>query len=340
MAGGRFCVNEQALFPKHGPTGLPPVSEGPDVLTVGEAMGCLRASGALQSGSKVRTSIAGAESNVAIGLARLGHATRWCGAVGADAFGALILRTLRAEGVDISAVRETTLPTGFIVFTERLPTITTVDYFRAGSAGASLTTVDVDVAFAHPPKILHLTGITPALSMEAQRAVEHAIKRARDCGSRICLDINFRSRLWSRETARAALAPLAAHADIIIASEDELDLALELPPHNVDDQISALLEHASDVVIKRGADGASGYTREHSIDHAAIRVPTVDSIGAGDAFAAGYLSASLDGLDLCGRLTRGGTLGAFAVATRGDWEGLPFRSELGLLDLASGAAVR
>ena len=146
-----------------------------DVLTIGESLGCLRTAAHLQPGVTLQSSIAGAESNVAIGVARLGHSVRWAGVVGDDAFGALVVRVLLSEGIDISA-RRSTSQTGIVLFTERLPNVTTVDYFRHKSAGSSLYEADVDDAFKDStPKILHLTGITPALSASARGAARHAI---------------------------------------------------------------------------------------------------------------------------------------------------------------------
>ena len=311
-----------------------------DVLTIGESLGCLRTASALQPGSDLRASIAGAESNVAIGLARLGHSVTWSGVVGLDTFGDLIVRTLRAEGVN-PTVRSSALQTGIIVFKERLPAVTTVDYFRHGSAGSSLDSADVDRAFAVAvPDILHVTGITPALSSSARDAVEHAVAQAREWGSRVCLDINYRSRLWSRREAREVLAPLARAADIVIASDDELDLALEAPPEPLRDQVSALLEHSAEVIVKHGADGATGFTTDTELHEPVRPVPTVDALGACDAVVAGYLSALSDGLYLAARLARGASMGAFAVASRGDWEGLPKRDELELLALSPGDALR
>src|SRR5947207_2454753 len=132
----------------------------PDVLTFGETMVALRGSGPLKLGGSMQVSVAGAESNVAIGLARLGHQVRWAGAVGEDEAGELVLRTLRAEGVDVSAAgRDAEAPTGLILFEPRLPEVTRVHYYRSGSAGSRLKGCAVEAAFtAAPPRILHLTG--------------------------------------------------------------------------------------------------------------------------------------------------------------------------------------
>ena len=133
-----------------GPDGTP--GGGPDVFTFGETMVALRGSGPLKLGGTMNVSIAGAESNVAIGLARLGHDVQWAGAVGDDEAGQLVLRTLRAEGVRISgASADSDAPTGLLLFEPRLPDVTRVHYYRAGSAGSRITDHAVERAFAAAP---------------------------------------------------------------------------------------------------------------------------------------------------------------------------------------------
>jgi 2-dehydro-3-deoxygluconokinase len=305
-----------------------------DVLTLGEAMVALRADGLIRLGASMTTSIAGAESNVAIALSRLGHHASWVGRVGGDQTGALVLRTLRAEGVDIDhVVQDRDAETGLILFEQRLPDVTRVEYHRRSSAGSRLTETDVGPALALGAKILHVTGVTLAVSTTARRAVMQAVDTARAAGSVVCLDVNFRSRLWSARDAAAVLRPLAERCDIVIASQDELPLVADSPAE-------LLGRGPREVVVKQGADGAHGYSRDGEAQVPAHRVEVVSSIGAGDAFCAGYLSAHLDGQDLNGRLARANALGAFAVSHAGDWEGLPTREELALLTAATGTALR
>ncbi|WP_269086376.1 sugar kinase [Streptomyces luteocolor] len=324
-----------------------------DVLTLGETMVALRGSGPLKLGGTLDVSVAGAESNVAIGLSRLGHTVRWAGAVGADEAGELVLRTLRAEGVDVTAAtRDADAPTGLILFEPRLPEVTRVHYYRAGSAGSRLAPEAVEAAFATgpAPRVLHLTGITPALGPSAARACRRALHLAREHGTQVCLDVNFRSRLWSPKDAATELRAWIPYVDVLIASDDELPLCLpsragsgdvltektlDVPPEKT------LLDlGVREVVVKLGADGATAHTAEGTLRSPAREVRAVDAVGAGDAFVAGYLSALLDGADPAGRLDRAVTTGAFAVASHGDWEGAPTRAELGLLGAGPGTVVR
>ncbi|ELP65324.1 kinase, PfkB family [Streptomyces turgidiscabies Car8] len=314
-----------------------------DVVTFGETMAALRAHGALRLGGSLGLSVAGAESNVAIGLARLGHRVRWAGRVGADELGALVLRTLRAEGVDIdhAVTDDTGRPTGLLLTEPRLGTLTRVSYYRAGSAGSAVSPADVLPALAAGARILHLTGITPALSASAAEAAPAAAAAARDAGVTVCLDVNFRSRLWTTDEARTALRPLLERTDLLIASEDELPLVLERPGAAESEAVRGILAAGvAEVVVKRGARGATSFTADGATDRAARQVEAVDLVGAGDAFVAGYLSGVLDGADVPARLHRAVTTAAFAVATRGDWEGLPTRDELGLLDEPDGTTIR
>jgi 2-dehydro-3-deoxygluconokinase len=312
-----------------------------DLLTIGEAMGALRADRPLQVGTEMRLSIAGAESNVAIGAARLGHSVRWAGVVGADQPGTLIVRTLRAEGVDAAVRVDADAPTGLILFEQRLADITRVSYHRAGSAGSHLHPEDVEAAFDPVPRLLHLTGITPALGRDSAAAVEHAMALARKHSVPVCLDVNYRGRLWDPVTAAAVLRPLAVLADIVVASDDELEVVSRPGADTLQSRISGLLDAGvREVVVKQGGAGASLHMVSSKHQLAAYPVTAVDSVGAGDAFVAGYLSGLLDGLDPTGRLDRAVCLGAFAVASHGDWEGLPTRADLPLIQAAAGTAVR
>ncbi|WP_258064606.1 sugar kinase [Arthrobacter sp. ZGTC131] len=323
-----------------------------DLLTLGESMVSLRSGGPLSAGGSLSMHVAGAESNVAVGVARLGHGVSWAGVVGADPHGQFIVRQLRSEGIGLHHREDASRSTGVMFLEQRTADVSRAYYYRSGSAGSTLSIPDVDAALRGGARVVHLTGITAALSLEARRAVEYAAERAVGEGMLVSLDVNYRAKLWSRDEARAALAPIALHATIIIASEDELDLVA--PPtldsgadfgrepgadpaaglSDADESLLAkrlLAQGVREVVVKRGAAGAGAYTADGRWDVPAMPVTSIDTVGAGDAFSAGYLSALLDGEDVAGRLRRGALAGAFAVSTAGDWEGLPHTGELALL---------
>lgn len=309
-----------------------------DVLTFGETMVSLRSKGPLSQGGQLSMHAAGAESNVAIGLARLGHAVRWAGRVGTDPHGDFIARALRAEGVDVRLGRDAHRPTGVMFLEQRTEDVGRAFYYRAGSAGSLISRADIQPALADGARVLHLTGITPALSKDARETFIHAAEAAAGHGMEVSLDVNFRSKLWSREEAREVLGRVARHATVITASDDELDLVcagasgIHAPGAPVEAMAAGLLEYGvREVVVKLGAGGATTWTADGACHIDAVPVTAIDTVGAGDAFVAGYLSALLDGDGVAKRLHRGVLLGAFAVSTAGDWEGLPQRSELGLL---------
>lgn len=312
----------------------------PEVVTFGEALGSIRASGMLRHGGAMVLSLGGAESNVAIGLARLGHRARWVGRLGSDEIGALALRTLRAENVAIDQVTiDDARPTGVMLVEKRVGDVSRVAYYRAASVGSALATNDLRDAFDAQTRVLHLTGITPALSASAAEATRWAARRARELGVMVSLDVNYRAALWGRDEASTVLAELAALATVVFASDDELSLVAG--GENEEDAVEQLrAAGVSEVVVKRGADGATAWSASGRQSVPARVVPVVDTIGAGDAFTAGYLSALLDEEPIGERLNRGAVLGAFAVSGSGDWERLPTRAELTLLDRASGHTIR
>ena len=309
-----------------------------DLLTLGESMVSLRSGGPLSAGGTLSMHVAGAESNVAVGVARLGHRVSWAGVLGSDPHGQFILRQLRSEAIEVRHREHSTRSTGIMFLEQRTADISRAYYHRSGSAGSTLGSPDVDRAFSGGARILHLTGITPALSPEARQAVEYAAERAAGEGTLVSLDVNYRSKLWSRDDARATLARIVPHASIVVASDDELDLVAvdhgSPGPAAATEELMAkqlLGLGVHEVVVKRGAAGASAYTAEGRLDVPAVPVTSIDTVGAGDAFTAGYLSALLDGEDVAARLKRGAVAGAFAVSTAGDWEGLPRAEELSLL---------
>ncbi len=291
-----------------------------DLLTVGEALVSLRTE-SISSGWTATGHVAGAEANVAIGLARLGHASRWVGRVSADRLGEWIVATLDAEGVDTSfVVRDPDRPAGAMVLESPADHARRATYLRRASAGSALTAADVLPALRDCRRV-HLTGVTLALSDSARQA---GIELARTAASRsipVSLDVNYRAALWTESEARAGLAEVLPAVTTVVASEDELPLVAD---GSESEAISALLTHgAAEVVIKRGERGAGIYWGDGSAELPAAAVPVVDVIGAGDALCTGLLSGLLDGLARPAALARGIDVAGACVASTGDWEGLP-----------------
>jgi 2-dehydro-3-deoxygluconokinase len=310
------------------------------LVTCGETMAALAGSesGPLRLGGSLRLSIAGSESNVAIGLARLGHPAAWIGRVGDDELGELVVRTLRAEGVDVTRVRRVAdAPTGLMLKERRVGNVTRVHYYRAGSAGSGLSVADIDEGLVAGAAAVYVTGITPALGAGPAAAVDALVSEARRHGVPVVVGVNHRARLWpSLEVAASALRPLVARADYVLGGEDEIAL-VGGGAESARDLVAA---GARAVVVTRGAGGAEAWTSAGVVRRDAVPVRVVDTVGAGDALCAGFLSGVLDGVDVEAALERGVVAAAFAVATAGDWEGLPSREELELLGLEDGGTVR
>ncbi|MFZ3468758.1 sugar kinase [Streptomyces sp. 4.24] len=303
------------------------------LVTLGEAMLVVAATdpGPLRSGSPARLAFAGAEATVAIGVRRLGHSTSWTGRVGTDPGGTMILDGLRGEEVDISrVVRDDAAPTGLMLRERRTADHTRVGYYRRGMAGSRLVPQDIDGELVAGARVLHVTGITPALGDGPRAAVRRAVELARAAGVTVSLDLNHRSLLWSREEAAAELAYLVSRADVVFAGPDEA--ALVVPAADPAGMARALLRLGPrEAVLKLGSQGALAVVGDQVTLQGVVPVTPVDPIGAGDAFVAGYLAALLDGGTVPDRLRTGAACGAFTVAAHGDWEGLPRRAELALL---------
>lgn len=189
-----------------------------DVITFGESMVLFNPNnnGPLRYVHNFTKSIAGAESNAAIALARLGHNTGWFSRVGDDEFGRYIISTIRGEGVDVSrTITDKSRNTG-LLFKERFSHINpNVYYYRNDSAASGLCTEDLDMEYIKSARILHITGITPALSKTAREAVFKAVETARKNGVTVSFDPNIRLKLWSLDEARETIMKIAAMSDIL-----------------------------------------------------------------------------------------------------------------------------
>lgn len=301
------------------------------LVTLGETMGLLTPTetGPLQQVTTLRLGIAGSESNVAIGVRRLGAPATWIGRVGGDELGDLVVRELRAEDVTMAAIRDPA-PTGLMLKTRRTDAITTVRYYRAASAGSHLSPADVDEDTVRSAAVLHVTGITPALGDGPAAAVRKAVEIARAAGVTVSLDLNYRSALWDTATASATLRELVKRSDVVFAGEHEAALVVDgTTPQRLAANLAALGPRQA--VLKRGPAGCVAVIDHAPYQQQALTVRAVDPVGAGDAFVAGYLAELLAGRPPSERLATAAATGAFAVTVPGDWEGLPRRDELDLL---------
>jgi 2-dehydro-3-deoxygluconokinase len=302
-----------------------------DVVTLGETMGLFTPNkqGYLRYSNQFSQSYAGSETNVAIGVSRMGYKAGWISRVGKDEFGKGLLMFLRGENIDLTFVKEDNeSPTG-LMFKEYLrENQTRVFYYRSNSAASRLSPEDIDVSYISKAKYLFVSGITPALSKSCHQAVMTAIKIAKEHGVEVVFDPNLRKTLWEKGVARQTLLDIAKQADIVLPGISEGEFLFGTDDvQEIGDKLLKL--GAKLVVIKLGEAGACVITDsgvEYVPGYNVKRV--VDPIGAGDAFAAGFITGLLDKLSLFESVQRANAFGALATQVKGDIEGLPEREQL------------
>jgi len=311
---------------------MPPLTKKLDVLTLGESMVLLLAEqpGPMREATTFRRYIAGAESNLAIGLSRLGQTAGWFSRVGDDEFGRAIVFRIRGEGVDTSHVlSDPSAPTGLVIRERREVGPIEQVYYRRGSAASRLAPSDLDAAYLGNARFLHLTGITPALSESCRETVFAAAEMAHAAGVKVVLDPNYRSKLWAPAQFREVLRSLASRCDILLPGMDEaLLLTGQSDPEMAARELVGLGPEL--VVIKLGASGALALDGNGQVTRApAVRIERiVDPVGAGDAFAAGLLTGLLRDFPLQNALALANRCGALAMLSPGDMEALPTWSEV------------
>jgi 2-dehydro-3-deoxygluconokinase len=302
------------------------------VLTAGETMALLDPleDGRPATGSRFALRVAGAESNFAIALARLGVGVAWISRLGADPFGDLVARTVAAEGVDVRWLRrDTDAPTGAF-FKVRTARRTSVHYYRRGSAASRLGAEDVPDEALEGIALVHLTGITMALSESARGLVLDVARRARERRITVCFDPNYRPALWSGpESARAAEAEVLPLVDWYLCGLEEGSLVFGAG--SAEELVERVYSAgARAAAIRVGAEGAlvpdgNGLTR--------VPVPretvVTDEIGAGDGFAAGFAYGLLQGWAPARCAAAGNLIAAAALTGTGDWETFPRIEDVG-----------
>jgi 2-dehydro-3-deoxygluconokinase len=292
-----------------------------DVVCVGESMALVAPDppGPLRQARTLRLDVAGAESNVATYLAMLGAKVAWVSRVGADPLGELLLDRIAGSGVDTRLVEvDPTAPTG-VFFKEPGPDGTRVHYYRRGSAAAGLGR---DVWAKAQARLAHLSGVTPALSDSCADLVAHGMA---DKPAAMSFDVNFRPALWSAQAAAPVLAGLADQADLVFVGLDEAETLWQT---RTPEEVRAKLPRPATLVVKDGAVGATSFTADGTCFVPAPAVAVVEPVGAGDAFAAGYLFGVLRGLAEPARLRLGHLVAGSALRAVGDIGDLPPADEL------------
>ncbi len=311
-----------------------------DVVTLGEALVVFspEIAGPLRFVNNFSKSIGGAEANVAIALSRLGLKTGWISKLGNDEFGRYIAFSLQGEGIDISQVTYSQdYPTGILFKEQYHNPNPNVYYYRKNSAFTQLSRSDINKNYIKEAKILHITGISPALSESCRDAVFEAIKIAKDAGLTISFDPNLRLKLWDKATAKETLLQIAKEADIIFPGIDEAEFLLGTS--DIETIFTKFHGFGAKIVaLKLGAKGCEIShqitDKTKNISHEKLFVAgypvsrLIDTVGAGDGFAAGFLAGVLlnKSIKECAEFANG--VGAMATLVRGDSEGYPVMSQL------------
>lgn len=304
-----------------------------DVITVGEAMVLFaaQAPGRLEDAPAFNRSTAGAELNVAIGLARLGLRVGYLSRVGQDSFGRHVLSVLAREGIDHRHVAvDAQHPTGFMLKSRSdNGSDPQIEYFRRGSAASRMQANELQADYCASARHLHLTGIFVGVSANTRELVFELAARARRAGLSISFDPNLRPALWPSQAEMIdCMNRLAALSDWVLPGLDEGRLLTgQQSAEGIADFY--LARGAKGVVIKLGASGAYYATETERGHMPGVKVArVVDTVGAGDGFAAGVVSGLLEGLSLADAAARGNAIGARVVQFPGDCDGLPTRAEL------------
>jgi sugar/nucleoside kinase (ribokinase family) len=308
-----------------------------DSIAIGETMALLVADepGPLADAQHFSRRLAGADTNVAIGLARLGFKVGWISRLGADSFGAYVRRAIEAEGIDTARVEtDAHRSTGFMLKSRAADgSDPAIEYYRRGSAASQLGPAQFDPAYLLRARHLHATGITPALSADACALVSRSMQLMRANGRSVSFDPNLRPSLWpDAALMRSTLNQLARDADWVLPglAEGQLLTGCDTPEAIAD---FYLAQGAKAVLVKLGAAGAYLRTAAGDVHQSpGVAVPAiVDTVGAGDAFAVGIVSARLEGLSWPEAMARANWIAAQALQVLGDMEGLPRRDQLPVL---------
>ena len=295
-----------------------------DIVTLGETM--LRLSpvsvSSLEESQQFQVDVAGAESNVAVGLARMGLPTGWISKLVDNAVGRLIAKRIAWHGVDISRIVWSNKGRNGLYYLEpgTDPRPTKLIYDRAGSAFTTLGFDQLDWQYIAQARLVHLSGITPALGKKSCDLVIQIADKARRSGILVSIDINYRNKLWSAQRAKKILSPIAELADVLICSIRD---AVTVFGINLEDSEKAAVDlqrsfGCKTVVLTLGDEGALAFSNGETVYQRAYEAKLVDRIGRGDCFSAGFLYGYLKE-DIPAALKYGNAMAALNQTTRGDF---------------------
>ncbi len=302
------------------------------IMLVGEPMGLFiaQSEGPLETVRQFSTAVAGAEFNVAVGLSRLGHRVGYLTKLGKDPFGLQITNTMRKNQIDTSLISFSEERTTGMMLKSKVSTgDPEIFYYRKNSAASSIGRQDIDRIDFSEYKFLHMTGIFPALSQTTLEASVYLMQKARANGLTIFFDPNLRPQLWGdQEKMVKAMNELALSSDYFMPGVKEgTILSGQTTPESIADYY--IQRGIANIIIKVGEKGAYAATKQEQCYVPGFHVDkVVDTVGAGDGFAAGVISAVMEGLPIAGAVSRGNAIGAIQVMSVGDNDGLPTREFL------------
>jgi 2-dehydro-3-deoxygluconokinase len=300
-----------------------------DVITFGEPLFMFYANetGKLEDVSTWSSALAGAETNVATGLSRLGHKTGFVTKLGNDSFGRFIKKTMEQENIDTSNIKVTNeQSTGMYLKGKADVGDPNIEYFREDSAASQMNLNDFDESYFEKAKLLHFTSIFAGLSESNLEFSFHVTKRMREMGKLVTFDPNIRLDLWDKDFMIKTINQFAENADIITPGYSEAQLLTGYESR--EDIAKFYLNKGVKLVVLTEAEGAFYATNTESEFIPGYQVKVVDTVGAGDAFTVGLISAILEGLSIKEAVLRGNATGGRQVTFKGDNDGLPSREEL------------
>jgi 2-dehydro-3-deoxygluconokinase len=246
--------------------------------------------------------VGGAELNVAVTAQRLGLGATYVTRLTRNPLGRMIANRARGHGVDVSHIAWTDEDRVGLYFVEfgASPRASSVLYDRRGSAMANIRPGEVNwEEVFRGAQVFHTTGITPALSPSAAEATKEAVRKAKEAGLVVSLDLNYRAKLWSQAEARRVMSDLVGQADVLITTEEDAERVFGIKAASYDEvaeRLSREFDLAAVAITVRETPSVWRNTWT-AIVHAQgkiIRGPLydieiVDRVGAGDAFAGGFL---------------------------------------------------
>lgn len=303
-----------------------------EVILFGEPMALFMADtyGPLEEVEHFTRSLAGAEVNVCIGLTRLGHKATYITRLGDEPLGHYIENFLKKESIGTEFITyDPIYKTGFQLKSKVKSGDPYVPYYRKGSAASHMGIKEIDAIDFNGIKLVHITGIPPALSDTCREATYRLIERAKENHIFITFDPNLRPALWeSQEVMTQTINDIASKCHMILPGTSEgLILMGSEDPEKIADFYQGL--GIKKVLVKLGPDGAYVRDEDTSYTVPGFKVEkVVDTVGAGDGFAAGVISGLLENLSIKESVLRGNAIGSIQVTHISDNEGLPTRQEL------------